>query len=598
MEGDGSGAWLELHRRRTAILVADVVESVRLMQANEPDVIRRWRQFVTEVRGVILPRYGGRLVKSLGDGMLLSFEAAGAAVQVATEMMRCIETQNIGRLCDEFLQLRIGVHVADVVVDELDIFGSGVNLTARLAGLAHPAEIVISAEASDELAPLPGVFLEDMGPCYLKHLDEPVRCFRVRTASTAHPLPSAPTAAYDALQPVVAVVPLMPRDPIDPRQAALGDALADVFISALSHRRGWRVISRLSTARFARGNGNVSLDTLRASLGAVFVVSGNCSIEGGRARVHIELSDTRNRTVLLADDADLSLADFFAGQDARMDDLLRRVSLTIDDAEVRRARSLPLQTLESYTLYVGGTKLLHRLGRGDFDRSRELLTQVHERVPRASAPLAMLAKWHVLRITQGWTLDAVAEGEAARVCAQRALQLEPEHAFALTVDGLAALQSRGDLDTARLRYEAALASDAQEPYAWATQAGLLAYTDRPEEAIAAARRAIELSPLDPQRFMFDAYLAVALLVAGRHAEAIAAVRDSLRLNRSLSGGYRILAVAHALAGEMEAARAAVASLLALEPRQTLADFARRYPGRNSQHMAEHLRAMRVAGVPP
>jgi class 3 adenylate cyclase len=172
--------WPELHRARRAIVVADVVESVRLMQGDEADVIGRWRHLVNDVRHRLLPAHGGRLVKSLGDGMLIEFEAVEGAVSAALALRSCASRVNLGHAPEAWIRLRTGVHVGDVVSDELDIYGQDVNIAQRLTTLARPDDIVVSAAVVDRLVPGLDADVEDMGPCHLKHLRDPVHAFRLR----------------------------------------------------------------------------------------------------------------------------------------------------------------------------------------------------------------------------------------------------------------------------------------------------------------------------------------------------------------------------------------------------------------------------------
>ena len=145
--------WPALRRASRTVVVVDVVESVRLMEQDEDDTIRRWQSFVGEVVTRLLPQSGGRLVKSLGDGLMLEFESVPPAIQCALAMQQAIQPHNLGRTSEQWMCLRIGAHVAEVVVDERDIYGSGVNLAARLATLAEPGEVVVSTEVRDSLVP-------------------------------------------------------------------------------------------------------------------------------------------------------------------------------------------------------------------------------------------------------------------------------------------------------------------------------------------------------------------------------------------------------------------------------------------------------------
>ena len=168
-----------MQRARKAVVVVDVVESVRLMQQHEDHVIDCWRRFVDDVATHLLPMHAGRLVKSLGDGMLLDFHRVTDAAAVAMAVHRRIQSISPPADGDARLRLRCGVHVCDVVVDERDIYGAGVNLTARLATLAEPGETVVSQAARDEMVVGLDGQLEDMGECFVKHLDEPVHAFRL-----------------------------------------------------------------------------------------------------------------------------------------------------------------------------------------------------------------------------------------------------------------------------------------------------------------------------------------------------------------------------------------------------------------------------------
>lgn len=181
--GAETTVWLA-QRSRMAVLVVDMVESVRLMQTNEADVIERWRRFVDEVRLEVLPAQGGRLVKSLGDGLLLAFAAAPQAVVAAFALHQVMQRGNRDCVPDAVVLLRVGLHVCDVVVDELDVYGAGVNLAARIASLGQPGDTLVSEAARDLLVDGVHADLEDRGPRFVKHIDEPVRVFAATPART------------------------------------------------------------------------------------------------------------------------------------------------------------------------------------------------------------------------------------------------------------------------------------------------------------------------------------------------------------------------------------------------------------------------------
>jgi TolB-like protein len=489
--------------------------------------------------------------------------------------------------------LRVGAHVADVIVDERDIYGAGVNLAARLTTLAGPGEIVVSAEVRGLLTPGLDAEIEDLGDCFLKHLETSVRAYRLGAPGRAPVIHAAPPEPKDML-PTVAVVPFSARN-VGPSHAALGDALADELIAGLSQTPALHVISRLSTTAFR--DGRYSLGQMRDLLKAAYVISGAYSVHGDEVRVQAELCDTGNQRVLWATSQRASIAEIFLGEDRIVPEIVANASTHILDRELQRARTLPLPSLNHYTLYVGGVALLHRLSAREFSRSREMLQHLAERVPRSAAPHAMLAKWHVLQMVQGWANDPQQERLLARASANRALDIDPGHSLGLAVDGLVAVHSDGDLITAHARYTAALDANPQEPLAWALIAGLHSFRGEGVSADAAADKALALSPLDPTRFLLESYAALAKLSAHKHDEAIALARSSVKHNKLHLPSHRILVLALSLAGDRARAREAMDWLKQVDSGFNLREFRRRYPGHDAPHMPEYVEAFRAAGVP-
>jgi adenylate cyclase len=560
-----------------------VVESVRLMQEDEAGFIDRWRRFVHEVRTVVLPKHGGRMVKSLGDGMLLEFAAVPSATQAALRVH-----EHAHSVC---LSLRAGVHVDDLVVDELDVYGNGVNLAARLAGLASPGETLVSPQARDQLVDSVDVDLVDLGECFLKHYEQAIRAYRISTPSAKRE-PSA--ASVDDYRPSIAVVPFAVQD-ISAEHHALGSALADDLIAALSRRADLRVISRLSTAAFSHVA--ASTQVVAASLSVAYVVCGSVEMRGEDARVAVELSDARSGDVMWADIGHVRIADVFAAADTFMPQVVAHIGHAVLRQELRRARSLPLSSLRRYTIYHASIALLHRLVRTDFERARELLEHLCEREPRSPAPHAMLAKWHMLRMVQGWSASAPEDVSRITDHVRRALDRDPDHAFALSLHAHATAHYVGDLAAALEIAQRSSQADAQEPNAWLILSGIHSYLGRGSEAAPLALRARDLSPLDPARFLFDLFLAAAHLAADRYDAASECARESIRRNAAHPAAYRCLVIAEMLAGHGEQARRAANDLIRLAPTYSVSGYLRGYPGREQPHARIYAAALRDAGLP-
>jgi adenylate cyclase len=214
------------------LLFVDVVESVRLMEENENDAVRRWRQLVGVVEKTVLPPHQGRLVKSHGDGLLLEFSAVPSAVKAAFAVQRaCVSANTDVPPCQHIL-VRAGAHVGHLISDDHDVYGSGVNLAARLTTLAGPGEIVVSADVRDQLAPVLDADIEDLGLCYLKHVHEPVRAYRIGPPGP-RPVIEPGTISMPQLRPTIAVIPFAERVGT-PDHQVVGEVLADEIISAIA----------------------------------------------------------------------------------------------------------------------------------------------------------------------------------------------------------------------------------------------------------------------------------------------------------------------------------------------------------------------------
>lgn len=587
--------WPALRRASRTVVVVDVVESVRLMEQDEDDTIRRWQAFVGDVVTQLLPRHGGRLVKSLGDGLMLEFESVPPAIQCALAMQQAIQSRNEGLPPERFMGLRIGAHVADVVMDAHDIYGSGVNLAARLATLAGPGQIVVSAELRDQLVPGLDAELEDLGDCHVKHLSEPVRAYRV--GGPGH-VPSNADDAPDSspLIPAIAVMPFEGRM-FEPQHAAVGELLADNVVVCLSKQQRVRVISRLSTSMLAGRGAGLQQQHAHSRLGASYVVTGAFSVVGDRLAVTAELTDMREQGVVWGEHLSVGLGDLFEPQSEVAIAICTGALAAIETVEVARASTLPLPNLESFSLQLGAVSLMHRASRRDFDRVHALLQQLIERHGRLPTPRAWLAKWHVLRVTRGLAQDLVAEAGVALSHTRRALDSDPGCALALAMEGFVHCHMRRDLDAAGERYELALQANPHESMAWLFKSVLHAFQGQGAEAEGAALRALELSPLDPLRYYYDSLAASAALSAGHYEHALELAQRSLRANRTHTSTHRVLVMAQALTGRLDDARASVRELLFLDPGFTVRGFLKRSPSARYEIGRICAEALRQAGVP-
>ena len=574
------------------MVVTDVIESVRLMEQDEDDTIRRWQGFVSDVVTRLLPPSGGRLVKSLGDGLMLEFDSVLPAVQCSLNMQSAITLANQGRPNDRWMQLRMGAHVADIVVDEHDIYGRGVNLAARLSTLANAGDIVVSAAVRDQLVDGLDAEVDDMGECYLKLMDSPVRAFRLSSAQQRAPW--FPAATMNALRPRIAVIPFDTHDPAG-LQGLFGDAVADELISALARNPGLTVISRLSTTVF-RGRAD-ALQGIRSHLKADYIVAGSLHVSGDRLRVVLELTEAATGRVVLSRSANGSARGLFSGDDPVVDDLTRQICDALARRQIERVRSEPMATLESYCLLMAAIGLLHGSAWADFDRSRVMLEHLVERDRRHPAPHVWLAKWHVLRVQQGWSQDRLRDRQLALDCTHRALDLDPRSPLSLAMDGFVHCHLLKDLDGAAERCERALSESPSEPLAWLFLGTVHAFKGEGLDAVHATERALELSPLDPMRYFFESLTATASLAAGQYELTIEHARRSLKLHRTHTSTLRAMTIAQVQLGRLEEARRTAQTLLELEPKLTISEYLARSPSSGYATGKLWSESLAAAGVP-
>lgn len=561
-----TGFSLQPHRK--VVLVVDLVDSVRLMQADELGVIQRWQDFLAHVNRVILPAEQGRLVKSLGDGLLLEFERSQQAVSASAAMHAWMSKQCLPLGSGERIALRAGTHAADVYADGLDIYGSGVNLAARMATLAGPGETVATLEACAALADGVDGTIEDLGECYLKNIGAPVRAFRIGDPATA-PLRPMRQLDDDPLRPTIAVIPFQSRNTAA-NAFAIGDLVADGVIAHLARSHTLTVISRLSTAAFSGRTAGPA--QVGQALGANYLLCGSYVEAGARLLVTAELIDARSGEVLWAERLSSSVDDLLQAESELVFGLANGVSNAILDKQAARVSLQPLPTLESYALMLGGIRLMHRSTRADMARSQQLLSYLVERHPRAVEARAWLAKLFVLRSVCGF-VDGEAEERARALSASRsALQLAPDHALALAVEGYIHTQRGTDADKAGQRLELALQINPNEAMAWLFKSVASAMWGSSRDAVAEAEKGSTLSPCDPLAYYVYMLRASALTIDQRHGEAIHWASQSLRLNRVHTPTLRVLLTAQVGAGQIVQAQATLARLLELTPEFSLTGY--------------------------
>ncbi len=588
-----------LPRARRAVLICDVVESVRLAQEDEDGYVRRWQQLEGEIVRDITPAHEGRLVKSTGDGLMIEFAQPRQAVQAALSIQTAARALHTGAPPQQQLHLRVGVHSADVVAGERDIYGHGVNLAARLMTLAGPGEIVVSAEVRDQLVPVLDGDIEDLGDCYLKHVKEPVRAYRVGEAGPAPIFAPGANRPLD-LRPTVAVIPFAARG-MEPGHALIGEAVADELIAAISKTAELHVISRLSTSAFKERAGDAAgpgmLENVRQHLGATYVLSGRCTVLGQQMHLFVELAEADGGRIVWADSLKGSVSGLFDPEDDMLSRVVSAVSSAVMRTELQRAQNNALPTLEGYTLLLSAIAMMHRNDVKDHDRARLMLEHLCDRSGRHPVPHAWLAKWYVLHVSQGWSANPNRDSQLGVASVQRALDHDPTNALALTIDGVVQSNLLKNMNRSVERLQEALAANPNEPLAWLLLGNTHAFMGGDFEPERETQHAIRLSPLDPLKYYYDALSAGASLLAGKYEKAIELALRSLRANSKHLSTHRILVASYELKGDHATAQQHAASLLKADPTFSVKRFLDQSPIAEFPIAKKLASALTSAGIP-
>lgn len=583
------------------VMFVDVVESVRHVQRDEAGAVRRMRALMAEAAPLVAQHHG-QVVERLGDGLVLRFDHARQAARCAQALHALAARSPAGTATAERLQLRAGIHSAPVWADAQGLYGLGVNVAARVAAVGGPGETLLSAPARDQLVTGLDGDLHDLGPCYLKHIDEPLRLFRL--GEQAEPLPAALLEAIAArmrTRPTLAVLPFLPAEAGCAAPIGVADVIGDQLIRQLSRSPMLHVIAALSVNTL-RGQ-DVAPAALYRTLGADYLLRGTLHTHGpedtvgGRLALEVALWRAGVAEPVHAEILHGRTVDALSPQSELLGRLTQAVGERILAVEQRMAQGAQhLPNLASHTLYLNAVDLLHRFSLPDFERARQMLQALSERAPRHPDPLAWLARWHVFRVVQGWTDDSERDSAQALAFSERALERDPESSLALTMAGSVHAGVKRDPVTAQRYYGQALTHNPNDALAWLMRGVAHGFVMEHEPALAASEKALGLSPIDPARHFYDSLSATAAVMARDYPRGIVLARRAIRANAAHGSSYRALATAEVMLGQVDAARETITRLLAVEPHCTVQTYLARVGPANAQNL-EFAHALHTAGLP-
>ncbi|MGE0734173.1 MAG: adenylate/guanylate cyclase domain-containing protein [Alphaproteobacteria bacterium] len=581
-------------RRLAAIAFADVVGYSGLMEADEQETHRRWRELRAQLIEPVIGFHEGRLVKDLGDGLLVEFRSVQEAVLWGIDVQQQLAGSALAGGHKRPLRLRIAVHLGDVISEGADIAGDGVNIAARLQEFSEPGGMVISSAVHDQVRHVLSYTARDLGDLALKNIKRPVHAFAISGPAGARALTVAtPSAA--ARRPSIAVLPLrsLGTNPED-RYFAAGFA-CDVIATLASFRELF-VVS--SSSSLALSDDLADAGTAGARLGVRYLLTGSVAHTGNQLRIVTEFSDAETRSVIWTDRQEIRDSELFAVQSLIAGKIAYSLVPHLRNTELQRAMRKPPESLDAYDLVLKAMYRLYRIGERDFVLAQSLLEQALKLDPHYATAYALLAKCYILRVGEGYSHDIEAHTREAQRCAELALEEDSSDPLALAIYGHAMSFLFRKYEQAVEAFDRALTASPNSAVAWALSAPTYFYLGECAQAVTRAEYALRLSPLDPYAPFYQGILAMAHYINGTYEDSVRWGRKSMAANPNLTANLRNLIVALVAVGELDEARALARHMIELQPTFRVTPYIERYPLRDTERRKLFAEQLLAAGLPP
>jgi len=578
-------------RRLAAILAADVVGYSRLMEQDEVGTLATLKQRRKEVLEPLVAKHRGRIVKVMGDGVLVEFASAVNAVTCAVELQKRIASANDSLPEERRIVLRMGINVGDLIVEGGDLYGDGVNIAARLQAMAEPGEIYVSQIVLDHVKNKVEQKFENLGERTVRNIAEPVRVYRIartdlvaKTATHELPLPTKPS---------IAVLPFENLSG-DPEQEYFADGIAEDLTTALSRFEWLFVIARNSA--FSYKGKAVDVRRVGRELGVRYALEGSVRRSGNRVRINAQLIDAEADRHVWAQRYDREVGDLFGLQDDIVASISAMVGPEITLAEIARTRGKRPDDFDAWDHYLRALSAYHKMTKEDVDAAIADLEKAIQIDSEFGNAHALLGLCHAHVGMRGWVRPVGPAFERARHWAERAVRLAPNNpetqrslAFVLAMTG----QAEDAIRVAKTAID--LNPNFAEAYAVLGHA--LTFCGDVEGGLAACRMAERGSPRESRGTLLYGIMGQGYFFLGDYERAIEASKKGLHKDPSLFGALITLACTYAQLGRKDEAQHYVDELLRLIPRYSLRAL-RKNPMYVAPDLIEKLvDGMRLAGLP-
>jgi len=564
-----------MRRHLTTILSADVVGYTRLSEAAEEATHSRLMRLRSEVIDPSVEKHGGRIVKNTGDGFLATFDDAASATGCALALQRELPSATADQPAVLRISFRMSINIADVILDNDDIFGDGVNVAARLQSYAEPGEVVISGAVFEQVDQATKALAFDLGEVFLRNHEQPVRVFALRTQSGPARLRKIGESHPDVdSRASIAVLPFRMNGSYADK-AYVAHGVVDSIIQSLSGLKELFVISRGSTLEYDRRR--VDPVAIGRKLGVRYVMDGAVALSAGRVRISTELIANENGAVVSADHHEGKIGELFELQDRISLKLVRTIAPHVRERELRRALRKHPSNMTGYDLLLQALDLLYKMDVDSFARARGLLQQAMALDPSYAPPFTYAALWHVFRVGELGSPDPDGDAKAAVDRALAAIEHDGNDALALAIYGHVQAFLLRDFVTAQRFLDRAIEAGPSVAMAWTMSSATRGFVGNGPLAVQHGERGQRLAPADPYRFWHEGMLAQAHYVNGDYDEAVSWARSACAHNPSIRFTLRTLAASLAAAGRTSEAAGAAGRLLLLQPDFRLSAYLPRCP---------------------
>jgi adenylate cyclase len=582
------------NRRLAAILAADIAGYSRLMAEDEEATLRMLAAYRAEISDLVAA-HGGRIFGTGGDSVIVEFASAVNSVRAAVAIQRALERHNADVPKGRRMEFRIGINVGDIVQQNGDILGDGVNIAARLEGIAEPGGVCVSQRVQEDAAGKVDVQFEDIGEQALKNIARPVRVYRVRSDRAKA---TALRHAVHGIQglpdkPSIAVLPFQNMSG-DSEQDYFADGVVEDIITALSRFKSFAVIARNSS--FVYKGRAVDVRQVAKELGVRYVLEGSVRRAGQRLRITAQLIEATSGAHLWADRFDGAVEDIFDVQDKITESVVVVIEPQIRHAEIERSRRKHPENLDAYDLYLRALSKIYTTRPEDNAEVYEQMMQAIALEPDY-APFLTNAVWALeFRTNMGWPMLTDDDRAACIDLARRALANAHGDPTVLAECGSALVSIGRDYDRGLQIISNALEANPNNQFVLICAAVNKLHCGDLEESLAHSRRAILMSPGDPMAQWPMTAIAHAHMALGNYEDARKAAELSLAVNPNFDPTYWILIASNVQLGKMDEARRWLAKFRDLAPGVTIADIKAGQPDKYPDRMAAILEGLRLAGL--